>query len=715
MPITKMSEKFSPIRRTIKNNGIFLVTDADGNITDGTTSGYGLYTDDTRFLNKLELKLNDSDSIILSSSTETGHSSIVIATNNVIKDTLDPDRIIPPETVQIKRESIIYGSYFETITLSNYNLYTIGLKIDLFFEADFLDIFEIRKIESVVHRDCSKPVFEKGILKYVYHDTTGATLSTEIEFIEGTPDVVQDGKTVFEFTLEPAEKKVIKYQIRLRSTASLPEKLNAYDFTEAFEKTLKQEQKSREKFALFTSDNEDFNELLARGVKDINMLTTRTHYGEYIAAGIPWFTTLLGRDNLIIARQTLMLCPEIAKNVLFTLARFQGKEENSWRDEELGKMPQEIRFGELARSDIIPHSTYYGAVDTTSLWLMLLYDYYKWTNDTESIKKLWPNALDCIKWIFNNLKITGYASYLKKSTKGLNNQGWKNSDNSNIHADGSLAQSPISPVEVQGYTYAALCKTAELAAFMNDNELEENLLNEALELKKRFNKDFWVEEKQFFAFGLDKDGKQMQSITSNPGHCLETGIIDEEYLNVVIQRFFEPDMFSGWGIRTLSKYDQAYNPMSYHNGSIWPHDNSIITFGLSKTSRRELANKIMSSIFEASRLIEYKRLPELFCGFSRNYKRLDPPVRYPIACSPQGWAAGSIYLLTQAMLCLSPDAQKNELLINNPIIPDWLNYLRIDNLRLGDSSIDTEFRRTSKGLVIDVLEKRGNLDIVIRK
>ena len=278
-----------------------------------------------------------------------------------------------------------------------------------------------------------------------------------------------------------------------------------------------------------------------------------------------------------------------------------------------------------------------------------------------------------------------------------------------------MAQAPISLVEVQGYTYAAIVRTAEIAVFMNDIELRNRLLKTAQDLKEKFNKDFWIEEKQFFALGLDRDGKQMQAITSNPGHCLETGIINDEYINIVAERFFEPDMFSGWGIRTLSKYDVAYNPMSYHNGSIWPHDNSIITLGLSKIRRTDLVNRVISSLFDASRLIEYKRLPELFCGFSRIFRRLDPPVTYPVACSPQAWAAASIYMLTQSMLCIQPDAQKNELLINNPVIPNWLNYLRIDNLRLGDSSIDTEFRRTSKGLVIDILEKRGNLDIIIKK
>lgn len=714
MSVVITGENFSPIRRTIKNNNIFLVTDANGNIVSNNASGYGLYTDDTRFLSRLEFKINNSDAIILSSSTETGHSSIIIGTNGTIKDNIS-DKIIEQESVQIKRESIIYGAYFETITIANYNLVPIGVKIDLFFESDFLDIFEVRNISSLIKGTRTPPLYEDGVLKFIYFDTTGATLTTEITFIEESPDTMKYGTATFEFELEPSAKKEIKYQINLRSTASLPEKVCAYDFNEAFEFAIKRDKEIVKSTARYSSNNEDFNELLIRGYKDINMLTTRAHYGEYVAAGIPWFTTLFGRDSLIAARQALMLNPNIAKNVLITLARFQGKEDNPWRDEEPGKIPHEIRFGELARSNIVPHSPYYGSVDATALWIMLLYDYFKWTNDIETLKTLWPNAIACLNWIKSNLRITGYTSYLKRSAEGLDNQCWKDSRSSIVHEDGTWALPPLSLIEPQGYTYAAKTRMAELAQYMDNILLKNSLLESAERFKKKFHKDFWMEDKQFYALGLDKDGKQMKVITSNPGQCIETGLFDIEYSNLIADRFFTPDMFSGWGIRTLSRGCLAYNPMSYHNGSIWPHDNSIIALGLSKIGRIDLTLKVTSALFEAARLMQYKRLPELFCGFSRVVERQDPPVMYPVACNPQAWAAASIFLLIQSMLNITPNAQNNELFINNPTIPDWLDYLRIDNIRLGDAYIDTEFRKTSKGLVIDVLEKRGKIDILIKK
>ena len=284
-----------------------------------------------------------------------------------------------------------------------------------------------------------------------------------------------------------------------------------------------------------------------------------------------------------------------------------------------------------------------------------------------------------------------------------------------MHIDGSPVEPPIALVEVQGYAYAAKTRLAELADMMGDNDLKIRLLKESQEFKERFNKDFWMEDMRFFAMGLDKYGNQIKTITSNPGHCLETGIIDKHYESIIAERFFEPDMFSGWGIRTLSTNTLMYNPMSYHNGSIWPHDNSIIAYGFSKIGRIDLTLRIITTLFEAARLLKYKRLPELFCGFSRKLRRQDPPVSYPVACSPQAWSAASVFLLIQSMLNIIADAQNSELKLLDSKLPHWLDYLRLENIQIGTAFTDLEFKRTSKGLVIDVLEKRGHLDIIIKK
>ena len=716
MLVTVMGENFNPARRTIKNNNIFLVTDQNGNVLTNNTSGFGLYTDDTRFLSRLELKINETDAIILSSSTEAGHSSVVIGTNKMIKDAFDPTKEIMQETVQIKRESIIYGSFFETITIANYNLFSIGSRIEIFFEADFLDIFEVRNISALVKGVQKDPVYEDGILKFVYQDTTGATLTTEIDFIEEKPILVKDGKVVFEFSLDPTAAKSIKYQIQLKTTASLPEKYTAYDFNEAFERAIVDDSNWFGNTTKFWAANLDFNEMIQRGHRDINMLRTRAYWGEYIAAGIPWYTTLFGRDSIIAARQSLMVTPELAKSILETLAKFQGKEDNPWKDEEFGKIPHELRFGELARSDRIPHSPYYGTADATQLWLMLFYDYFKWTNDRDTVDKLWQNALDCLEWIQKHaLRKNGYIAFSKRSAEGLDNQGWKDSFNSSVHSNGLLAEPPIALVEVQGYTYAALVRMAKLAGHIGEVELRRRLLSDAQAFKENFHRDYWMEDHQFYAMGLDKDGNQMQIVTSNPGHCLETGIIDEPYATIVAKRFFQDDMFSGWGIRTLSKNTLVYNPMSYHNGSVWPHDNGMIAYGLAKIGRLDLVIDVVTALYDSARLMEYKRLPELFCGFSRIIKRQDPPVKYPVACIPQAWAAGCVFSLIQSMLNITPDAQDGELRIFDPQLPCWLDVLRIENLRIGNASIDAEFKRVSRNIIIDILDKRGKVDIIIKK
>ncbi len=715
MPIIIESGKFNPIRRAIKRNNIFLVTDEEGNIPGGNISGYGLYLGDTRFLSRFEFIINDTHSIVLSSSTETGYSSMIIGTNSKIRDNANPDKFIPQETIQIKREGIICGAYFKTVTFANYNLFEVGIKFELFVEADFFDIFEVRNIEAITKKQKKTALISTHSLKFEYTDVTGAFQLTEITFGAEKPQKIEEDKITYEFIMPPASKKELNFHINLRSTALLHEKLPASDFIGAFNINTEETKTWHSGITKFFADNEDFREMIYRDQKDINMLITKAIYGEYLSAGIPWFTTLFGRDSLIAARQALLLTPDIAKNVLDTLARFQGWKEDSWREEEPGKILHEIRFGELARSNKIPHTPYYGTLDATPLWIILLYEYFKWTDDRDTLEKLWSNALAAMKWMDSYALYNGFASYKKKSKGGLDNQAWKDSSDSYMHTDSALAEPPIAPVEVQGYFYSAKIKMAWLASYLGDIELASQILSEAEEFKKNFHRAFWMEDEEYYALALDKDGRQLKVISSNPGHLLETGILEPEYAQKVTDKLFKNDMFSGWGIRTLSYDSVAYNPMSYHNGSIWPHDNSLIAAGLSKIGDTDSVLKITTVMFEAARLMHYKRLPELFCGFSRHYERQDPPVLYPVACIPQAWATASVFLLIQSMLNMEPDAQSRKLRILNPKLPNWLNVLEMHDLKVGDSSVSIEFRKTSKGLVIDVFNKKGKLDIIIRK
>lgn len=710
--------KFTVTNRTIKNNHLFLVDSMYGEIPMDNDSGLGLYNLDTRFLNCYEVHLNNTEPVCLLSSTEAGYMSTLVYTNGQIaSENLDglPTTVLE-EMVQLKRESILHGALFERFTLTSYNIEAIKLRVSLRFCADFRDMFEIRHLYPGKDRQLDPPKVEGNALVFSYRENA-KTLETRIIFRDFEPQFTDATTLVYETMISPLEKKEFNLEIQ---TSIKPEQ-HSFSVANGFEDAKNQIQSFnqlwKEEVTEFKSDNEDFNEMLQRSHKDLRMLLSQTEEGNtFVAAGIPWFVALFGRDSIITARQSLILNPSIAKWTLHILAQYQGKKCDPWRDEEPGKILHEVRRGELARLGEIPHTPYFGSVDATPLWLILLYDYFLWTRDFETLHTLWPNALAALEWIDRNMEkyALKYVTYLTQSERGIIHQGWKDSNNSAMYDNGLQAEPPIALVEVQGYIYLAKRRMATLADIMEDRDLKQKLRRDCQDLKRRFNQDFWLEDLQFYAMGLDSQGRPLKVISSNPGHCLETGIMAVPCARHVASRLMAPDLFSGWGIRTLSSDMVAYNPMSYHNGSIWPHDNAIIAQGMSLVGRQDLSEKIFSGLFEAARLMLYKRLPELFCGFSRDMAKADPPVRYPVACSPQAWAAASVFSLIQSMLNLSPDLQAGTFKIQNPQLPHWMHYLRIKNMHVGQAILDLEFRRTDKMVVVDVIGRQGKLDILVK-
>jgi glycogen debranching enzyme len=406
-----------------------------------------------------------------------------------------------------------------------------------------------------------------------------------------------------------------------------------------------------------------------------------------------------------------MLNPQIAKETLTLLATFQGKTEDEWREEEPGKILHELRFGEMARCQEIPHTPYYGTVDATPLWLMLYAEYYAWTHDQETLEQLWPNALAAMEWIDRHTKHNTYLSYYRKSKGGLINQGWKDSGDCIVDHKGNLANGSIALCEVQAYVYAAKTRLAEIARTKKQFELADRWQEEARNLKVRFNQDFWIEDQDFCALALDGDGNQVDSITSNPGHCLQLGLFTPEKAYSVAERLRAPDMFNGWGIRTLSSLSPAYNPMGYHIGSVWPHDNSLIAMGLRSLGLIDQALEVFQGLFDMTIHQSYQRPPELFCGYEKNGD--NAPVKYPVACTPQAWATGSIFQLLQMIVNLVPDAQNNCLRIIDPALPESINRLSVHNLRVGTTILDLEFERSGSTTACRVAKKRGNLRVVI--
>jgi len=662
------------------------------------------------------LQIEGRSPVLLSSTAEKGFLLSILCTNPHIEDRLKPD------TLGIRREIAVSGALFEEIEVSNYSTIPVSFEISISFNSDFVDLFEIRGAhrekqgkllrEFAPNTEEDTPRHPKA-LRLAYQGLDKSLMQSVIEFQHRTPDEFKDYTALWQIELGSHETQKLGYRLQMllnNSSASTntdaPSTLKQAKAAESSE-----EQHWGEQITQIRSDKATFNRVIDRAEQDLYLL--RQTFGKHktVAAGVPWYSTLFGRDSLITASQTLMLNPQIAKETLTLLALYQGKVEDEWREEEPGKILHELRQGEMARCQEIPHTPYYGTIDATPLWLMLYAEYYAWTYDKETLDRLWVNAIAAMDWIDRNSKETGYLGYIRKSRRGLANQGWKDSGDCIVNRKGELATGPIILSEVQAYTYAAKIRLAEIARMKKRIDLSDRWLEEARELKARFNRDFWMEDQHFCALALDGEGNQVDSITSNPGHCLHLGILTTERASSVAERLRAPDMFNGWGIRTLSSLSPAYNPMGYHIGSVWPHDNSIIAMGLRSLGLAEQALEVSQGLLDMTLTQSYQRPPELFCGYQRNGN--NTPVQYPVACTPQAWATGSIFQLLHMMVNLVPDAANNCLRIIDPALPESINQLSLHNLRVGNTILDLEFERSGRTTACRVARKRGNLRVVI--
>jgi glycogen debranching enzyme len=458
----------------------------------------------------------------------------------------------------------------------------------------------------------------------------------------------------------------------------------------------------------FSSSNSIFNEMISTCKGDFHALQIPEAKEHVVAAGIPWFATMFGRDSIIASYQSLLLNPQLAAETLRVLAKLQGKEKSDWRDEEPGKILHEYREGEMTRAGEMPFGPYYGSADATPLWLILLSETFNWTADEQMVKDLLPHAYRALDWIdsYGDLDGDGFVEYQRRSAKGLANQGWKDSWDAIIHRDGEIAKAPIALCEVQGYVYEAKYRMASLMRSFGDTRTADKLKKEAADMAKRFERAFWMPKFGFYAMALDREKRQTQVIASNPGQLLFTRMIPQERAKMVTHRLMREDMFSGWGWRTMSRDERVFNPLSYHRGSVWPHDNSIIAHGMSLYEFRESANQVFSSLFEAALNFRDYRLPELFCGIQR--REQDDPVQYPVSCSPQAWASGAVFLFLLSVLGIRPSAQRRELNIVNPMLPPFLDQLSIRNLRIGGSRVGLDFTRRGDRTFCNVVDIEGD-------
>ena len=713
---------------TLKDDDLFLITDTSGNISGCTEDqpdvSLGLLCKDTRFLSRLELQIEGRAPILLSSTASQGFGLSALCANPYIEGKIEA------ETIGIQRDLLLQGSLFEELTITNYNIDPVEFDLSLSFAADFVDLFVIRgavrhaggTIMRLLRRsevdfnhtphDVHGVVEETGELTLAYQGLDGILMESRIRFDYRQPDYFKGYTAIWRMELNPHETQSLGYCLqpfidgKLASAVSPPATLK-----QALAAELSEEQKWRDHATKIRSDNQEFNLIIERAEEDLYLLGQTFGEGKVLSAGVPWFSTLFGRDAIIAASQTLIFAPEIARHTLLTLAAYQGQVDNEWREEEPGKILHEIRFGEMARCGEVPHTPYYGTVDATPLWLMLYTQYYAWTHDDGLLDRLWDNALAAMEWIDRNCQKTGYLPYQCKSPGGLRNQGWKDSGNCIVDGQGHLAEGNIYLSEVQGYVYGAKMGLSQLARLRKEPGLANRWEKEAQNLKIHFNEDFWLPEAEYIALALDDNGKPLDSITSNPGHCLGLDILLPHKAQSVAERLQAPDLFSGWGIRTLSSLSPAYNPMGYHLGSVWPHDNGIIVAGLRSLGRVEQALEVAQGIIDMTAHQPYFRPPELFCGYPRLPN--SSPVRYPVACSPQAWATGTIFQFLQIMANLIPDAANNCLQIVHPTLPSCIQFLSLENLKIGQTLLDLEFERSSNATACRVVRKRGNLRVII--
>ena len=682
----------------INNGTTFLVSDEKGNMLEDPE--YGLYYHDMRYLRKFNMTLDGKELHLLTSRNVNHFSAAYYLSNPELKG-------LKANTLSIVRKRSVGEGMNETVEIRNHTTDDVQLELAFDIKVDFADLFEIREYVQSEKGDFKKETKEKSIA-YSYSKESYER-KTLINFECELKPTFEGHKAIFKIQL-PARNS---WKVKINVDVGKEKNLHRCDLdSDAMEPSSLEKEREKDlkdwiaKAPNLVTDHDALEHSYNRSMKDLMALRIKDENFDknlfILAAGIPWFSTLFGRDSLIVAYQTLIIDPFIAKGTLKTLANFQGKEVNKYKEEEPGKILHEIRFGELAFFKKIPHTPYFGTVDATPLFLILACEYFFHTKDKAFINEIMPNIRLAIKWIdeYGDKDKDGYLEYKKATEQGLDNQGWKDSGDSVHFRDGRIAQAPIAICEVQGYVYRAKKSLSRLFAALGDANKSEALGLEADQLKKKFNKDYWMPKDKFFAEALDKDKKKVDSFTSNAGQLLWSGIVDNQKAKYVAQKLMQEDMFSGWGVRTLSKTSHAYNPISYHNGSVWPFDNSLIAEGLRNYGFDDEAKKIIEAMIEAGSHFNH-RLPELFSGYPKSEARF--PVEYPTSSSPQAWSTGAITLFIKTLFGFKPDQEKDKGFSMNPILLDGMNKLSLNRVPFNDQKLTINVKRDNGRVGYDIL------------
>jgi glycogen debranching enzyme len=712
--IRSSSSRIDVRTRVLKQGDTFAVFDRFGDIDTFGTGELGMYYQDTRFLSRLTLKLGKDRPLLLSSTVREDNAVLAVdATNPDV--CRNGETVVPRGTVHIFRSKILWKrTCQERLRIHNFGRVPMDFSFSLEFDADFADIFELRGMtrERRGRRLETKIAQDEVVLAYEGLDRRPRR--TRIVF-DPLPTRLSESAANYQIRLEPGEDASYRWVIACEVDADSRGQIKP-----CYEKVVQEAASATESAharqpLIFTS-NEQFNDWLNRSLADLEMMRTETPYGPYPYAGVPWFSTEFGRDGIITALQCMWFDPSLARGVLAYLAATQADAENPEQDAQPGKILHETRAGEMAILGEIPFKRYYGSIDATPLFVMLAGAYYTRTGDRVFVESIWPNVERALAWIdhYGDVDGDGFVEYTRKSKLGLIHQGWKDSHDAIFHADGTSAEGPIALCEVQGYVYAAKLTAAKLAKLFGDDAKARDLSKQAKTLFRRFEESFWCDELSTYALALDGRKQPCKVRTSNAGHCLFAGIATPEHARRVAATLTDEASLSGWGIRTVATSEARYNPMSYHNGSVWPHDNSLIAAGFARYDLRESTATVLAGLLDASLFLDLHRLPELFCGFPR--RAGEAPTLYPVACAPQSWASGAVFLLLEACLGLNVSAPERRVTFSKPILPRFLQQVTIRGLKVGDARVDLLLTRHDEGDVgVNVLRREGALDVVVLK
>ena len=691
-------------RRTLKHDDAFIVLDSHGDLGASAGGQDGLFHSDTRFLSYLEIVIDGLQPLLLGSNVRDDNSLLTVELTN--PDIFaDGELVLPKDTVHITRNIFVWrDTAYQRVTFKNYGETPVTLRATVYFGNDFADIFEVRGMRRPRRGVVNRRVSSSDTVVMTYIGLDKKARRTTMMF-DPSPTEISTNSASYKISLEPDEENAFF----VTAGCDQPVDERPVRFITGFLAARRELRTPARASTTVETSNVHFNEILSRSWADMSMLLTNTPDGQYPYAGIPWFSTSFGRDGLITAMQLLWCAPTIAKGVLRRLARYQAKDYDPDSDAQPGKILHEMRGGEMAALNEVPFARYYGSVDSTPLFLILLGRYIERTGDMDTLRELWPAAEAAMQWIDGpgDPDGDGFVEYQRAKEEGLANQCWKDSNDSVFHSDGRLAVGPLALCEVQGYVYEAKRRTARCAKLLGHFDRAQQLNAEAKRLAERFDEVFWLPELNTYALALDGQKEPCRVRSSNVGHLLFSGIVPPEKGALIASELLRPRFFSGWGIRTIANDEARYNPMSYHNGSIWPHDNSLIALGMARYGAHDAVESVFKGLTEAAAYLELRRLPELFCGFQRAKGR--GPTLYPVACAPQAWASATAFSLLEASLGFEFDPAAREIRMRNPRLPDFLDEVVIRDLRLRGSSVDFVVRR--HGSDVSVRPLRGGDDL----